>query len=183
MDRLARRILMVVALFVLLVAGVLVAKSRTARTESVGPSLTNADLAVKELHLEEESGGVRWQLQADQAAVFEGQKRTALKKVRVHVIDRDRDWTIVGEEGDLFQDRNDLEVRRNVVMTAEDGLRLETTVLRWQSAQKRMWTDAPVKIFREGTVIDGSGLDVQMAQEATTVKGRVQAVFNRGSAR
>lgn len=181
MDRLARRILVVVALFVGLVASVLVAKSRTVRTESVGPSLTNADLAVKELQLEEESGGVRWQLKADQAAVFDQEKRTALKKVNVHVKDRDRAWTITGEEGDLYQERNDLEVRHNVVMVSDDGMRLETSVLHWVSAENRMWTDAPVRIFRDRTVIDGTGLDVHMQTEATTVKGRVQATFNRST--
>lgn len=179
MDRLARRILIVVALFVVLVAGMLVAKRRTIRMESVGPSLTSADLAVKELQLEEESGGVRWQLTADQAAVFDQEKRTALKTVHIRVKDKDRAWTIVGEEGDLFQDSNNLEVRRNVVMTSDDGLRLETTVLRWLSTEKRMWTDKPVKIFRERTEIDGTGLNVLMQSEATTVNGRVQAIFNR----
>jgi LPS export ABC transporter protein LptC len=182
MDRLARRILVAVGLFVVLVASVLVAKSRTVRTESVGPRLTNADLAVKELHLEEESGGVRWQLTADQAAVFEQEKRTALRKVHVRVKDRDRAWTITGEEGDLYQDRNDLEVRRDVVMVSDDGLRLETSVLRWVAADKRLWTDKPVRIYRERTVIDGTGLDVHMQTEATTVQGRVQATFNGSEA-
>lgn len=181
MDRLARRILIVVALFVVLVAGMLVAKRRTIRMESVGPGLTNADLAVKELQLEEESGGVRWQLTADQAAVFDQEKRTALKRVHIRVKDKDRGWDITGEEGDLFQDKNDLEVRRNVVMISDDGLRLETSVLHWLAGEKRMWTDKPVRIFRDRTQIDGTGLDVHMADEATSVRGRVQARFNRSA--
>ena len=181
MDRLAFRILVIVALFVLIVAGILVARSRTVRTEVLGPRPSSADISLKEVQLQEESaGGGRWQLVADQASVFDQEGRTALRKVTVHVQDRDRTWTIVGEEGDFFKDTKNLELRRNVVLTSDDGLRLETSVLRWQGAERRMWTDAPVKLFREGTVIDGTALDVRMADEATTVKGPVRATFRRG---
>jgi lipopolysaccharide export system protein LptC len=60
------------------------------------------------------------------------------------------------------------------------GVRLETSVLRWQSAEKRLWTDAPVRISRGGTVADGSALEVRMAEEYTTLAGRVHAVFTGG---
>ena len=121
-------------------------------------------------------------LVADQAQVFDQEGRTALRKVTVYVKDKEKNWTIVGEEGDLFKESKNLEVRRNVVMTSDDGLRLETSVLRWLGAEKRLWTDVPVKIVREGTVIHGTALDVKMETEATTVKGRVNAVFARGMA-
>ncbi|MBI1845673.1 MAG: LPS export ABC transporter periplasmic protein LptC [Candidatus Rokubacteria bacterium] len=183
MQRLASRILAVVAVFVLLVTGVLIAKSRTARKESVGPAQSKADLSIKELQLEEESGGVRWRLKADSAQVFEDQKRTSLKKVQVHVEEKTRTWTVTGEEGDLFQERKDFEVRRNVVMTSDDGMVLETSVLRWKGDERRLWTDVPVKITRERAVILGTALDVRMNEEATNVAGRVRATFNRGAAK
>jgi LPS export ABC transporter protein LptC len=146
----------------------------------MGPKPLNADLSLRELQLQEESTGSDWwQLRADQAAVFDQEGRTALRNVTVIVHDRDRSWTVVGEEGDFFKASKDLEIRRNVVLTSEDGLRLETTVLRWQAGPRRMWTDAPVKIFRQGTVIDGTALDVRIADEATVVKGPVHATFNR----
>jgi lipopolysaccharide export system protein LptC len=72
-------------------------------------------------------------------------------------------------------------LRRNVVVTTGDGMRLETSVLRWQEGERRLWTDAPVRIYRENAVIDGTSLDVRMADESTTVQGRVRAIFRRGS--
>lgn len=181
MDRLARRILAVVIVFVLVVAGILVARSRTLRTEPIGPAPSAADLNIKQVQLEEESaGGSRWQLTADQASVFDRQGRTTLHRVRVRVQDHDRTWTIVGEEGDFYRQTQDLEIRGNVVVTSGDGFRLETRVLRWRGAERRLWTDAPVRIYREGVVIDGSALDVLTKEEATTVTGRVRAVFTRG---
>ena len=178
MQKLASRILLVVGVFVLVVAGMLISRSRAVRVESVEPSAAKADLSIKEVQLEEESGGVRWQLKADRALVFESEGRTSLRKVDLKVHERDRSWTVVGEEGDLFQASKNLEVRHNVVVTSDDGLRLETSVLRWHGADRRLWTDAPVRILKPGAVIEGTALDVTMADEAATVRGRVRAILD-----
>ncbi len=66
------------------------------------------------------------------------------------------------------------------MVTADDGLRLETERLRWQNSDKRLWTDRPVKIVKDGTVVQGRGLSVMMADEVTTVQGPVRATFARG---
>jgi LPS export ABC transporter protein LptC len=179
MQRIARGILVLVALFVLLVAGTLFARSRNSRVESTGPAPSTADLRIKEVQLEEQSEGVRWHLRADQALVYEKEGKTTLRKVAVDVKDEDRAWTIVGDEGDLFDATKNFEVRHNVVLTSSDGLRLETTVLRWQADEKRLWTDAPVTIFKQGAVIHGTALSVLMGQEQTDVAGRVRATFAR----
>jgi LPS export ABC transporter protein LptC len=71
-----------------------------------------------------------------------------------------------------------VEIRRNVVVTSSDGLRLDTSVLRWDAAQQRLWTDAPVTLSRGASVVRGSGLEVKIDDEATTVSGRVRATFD-----
>ncbi len=180
MQRLASRILIVVAVFVVVITGVLIARTRATRVESVAGSGTNADLSIKALQLEEDSGGMRWQLNADQALVYEGEGRTWLRRVNVKVDERNRSWTIVGDEGLLDRDKN-LEVRNNVVMTSDDGLRLETTVLRWHAGNRRLWSEQPVRIVRGGVVIQGSAFDVKMSDEATTISGPVRAVFDRSA--
>ena len=86
----AGAILGVVALFVFLVAGTLIAKSRTAPVESGAPAASSADLRIKDAQIEEESGGVRWQLKAEQALIFDGEGRTSLRKISVNVFERYR---------------------------------------------------------------------------------------------
>ena len=181
--RLAGLILVVVAVFVVAVAGTLVAKSRTARVEATGGATSSADLRIKEVELEEVSGGVRWRLRAEQALVFEPEGRTALRKIAVDVFERERSWTMVGEEGDLFHQTGNVEIRQNVVLTSSDGLRLETSVLQWQGAEQRLWTDAPVRLSRDGAVVSGTALDVRMRNDTTTVAGRVRATFTGTPAR
>lgn len=180
MRNLARAILAIVALFVLAVAGTLVVRSRLARLEPSGPPPSAADLRIKQVELEEHSQGVRWRLTAEQALMFGQEGRTTLRNLAVNVYERDRSWTIVGEEGDLSQKTNDVEIRGNVVLRSSDGLRLDTAVIRWDAAARRLWTDAAVTLSRNGSVIRGNGLEVRMADEATMVGGRVHASFTMG---
>lgn len=176
----AAAILGMVVVFVLAVAGTLIAKSRTPPAETAGSVASSADLRIKEAQIEEVTAGVRWRLKAEQALMFDAEGRTALRSIDVDVFERDRTWSIVGEEGDLFQATKNLEIRKNVVLTSSDGVRLETSVLRWQGAEKRLWTDAPVRISRGGAVADGSALEVRTAEDYTILGGRVHAVFTDG---
>jgi LPS export ABC transporter protein LptC len=183
MRNLARIILIVVAVFVVTVAATLVVKSRTSRVESVESSPTQADLQIKHVDLEEEAKGVRWRLKAEQALMFDKAGQTHLRKLVANIYQKERAWTVVGEEGDLDRKTNNVEVRHNVVLTSDDGITLETSVLRWEAESKRLWTDAPVVLTRRGSVVQGRGLDVRMAEEATTISGPVRATFERNSAR
>jgi LPS export ABC transporter protein LptC len=180
MRNLARVIFAVVALFVVAVTVTLVARSRSAGVEPIGPALTTADLQVKEVDLEEEAKGVRWRLKAEQALIYDKEGVTQLRKLVANVYQRERAWTIMGDEGELDRSTNNVEVRRNVVVTSDDGLRLETSVLRWDANERRLWTDAPVLLSRRGSVVRGTGLEVRMADETATVTGRVRATFALG---
>jgi LPS export ABC transporter protein LptC len=173
---LAQIILAGVVLFTAGVVGVLIANRRAVPVET-GRASSSADFTVKDANIREESGRVRWHLTARQALVFDGEGRTSLREVTVEVQEPQRSWTIRGQEGDLFHGRNDVEIRREVVLTSSDGLRLETDVLRWNNGSKRVWTDAPIKITHPNGVITGSGLDVHVAEETAAIGGRVRAIF------
>jgi LPS export ABC transporter protein LptC len=180
MHRLGRAVPVAVVLFVALVVAILVTKSRTTPVESAQPAPSRADLAVKQPEIEEESAGLRWRLKAEQGLVFDGEGRTALRKIAAVVVDKERTWTIVAEEGDVFQpspQTRRIELRKNVVVTSNDGYRLETSVLRWQSETRRLWTDVPVRLFRDGTVIHGTTFEMLMGDETAIVGGPVHALF------
>jgi len=182
MPNLARAILIVVAVFVVAVATTLVVRTRTARVEALGPAPSTADLRIKEVDLEEVTKGVRWRLRAEQALMYEQEGRTNLKSLTVRVFQKDRSWTIVGEEGDLHQKIRTVEVRKNVVITSSDGLRMDTSVIHWDADAQRLWTDEPVTLSRDGSVIQGTAFDMTTDDETATVAGRVRATFTRSRA-
>ena len=163
-QRLATLILAGVAVFAAIVAGMLVA-NRKARPVETRREASAADLTVKDANIRESSDNVHWHLTAKQALVFDREGRTSLRDITVEVQEPERSWTIRGDEGDLLHSRNDIELRRHVVLVSSDGLRLETDVLRWSNADKRVWTDAPVKITHPRGEVIGSGLDVRLADE------------------
>lgn len=161
-----------------IVAGVLVFRGRGAQSMPSEAPQTKADYRIKEVQLQEEmKDGVTWQLQADQAETYEKAGKTLLRKVSIRIQEPDRSWTVTGDEGEMAQESKDVELRGNVVLTSSDGLRLETTLLRWDASAKRAWTDRPVTLFQKGAVVHGTGLDARVGDKNTEIKGRIRATF------
>jgi LPS export ABC transporter protein LptC len=182
-------ILTLVVVFLSVVVGVLVHRARIPRKLPMEPAATNADYRLKQVHLQEQGrDGSRWQLDAEYSETFEEQNKTTMRKVTIKVDQpakgdqTPRSWTVTGDEGDLNQDTKNVELRGNVVLISSDGLRLETDRLRWDAEGQRAWTEDPVVIYRAGAVVRGTGFESRVAEEVTSIKGRVRATFKRGSA-
>jgi len=181
-------ILTLVVVFLSVVVGVLVHRARAPRAIAVEPVSTNADYRLKQVRLQEVGrDGSRWQLDAEYSETFQEQNTTTMTKVTIKVDQpstsegKVRSWTVTGDEGQLNQDTKDVDLRGNVVLVSSDGLRLETARLRWDAGAQRAWTDEPVTIYRAGTVVRGTGFESRVAEEATSIKGRVRAIFKRGA--
>jgi LPS export ABC transporter protein LptC len=174
-------ILACVVLFLAVVLGVLLHRARAPRQVVNEPLASKADYRLKEVHLQEHTrDGSRWQLDAEIAENFQEQGRTIVRRVTIRVQQTDRSWTVTGDEGDLVDETKDVELRGNVVLTASDGLRLETERLRWTAAEQRAWTNDPVVIYRAGTIVRGGGFESRVQEGANAVKGRVRATFTKG---
>jgi LPS export ABC transporter protein LptC len=173
-------ILACVVLFLSVVLGVLLHRSRVTRSAVQAPIESTADARIKEVHLQEQTrDGSRWQLDAEIAESFQEQGRTIMRKVVIQVQQRGQTWTVIGDEGDLVDQSKDVELRGNVVLTSSDGLRLETQRLRWTAAEQRAWTNDPVVIYRSGAIVRGTGFESRVEQEMNEVKGRVRATFSK----
>jgi LPS export ABC transporter protein LptC len=172
-----------VVVFLSVVVGLLIVKSRGAKLPPSEPVQTKADYRIKEVHLQEEDrAGGRWQLDAEYGEIFEGQGRTVMKQVTIRINQPTRVWTVSSDEGELARDTRDVELRGNVVVVTSDGLRLETNRLRWTAAEQRAWTDDPVVIRRDGVMVRGQGFESRVNEEATRIKGRLRATITGGTA-
>jgi LPS export ABC transporter protein LptC len=181
MQKLPLAILGCVVLFLAVVVGLLLAKSRGPRTLPPEPLRTKADYRIKEVHLQEQGrDSTRWQLDAEYGEIFEELGKTVMKKVVVRVEQPTRVWTVSADEGDMLRDSRDVDLRGNVVLVTSDGLRLETTHLAWAAKEQRAWSNDPVTFYRGGIVVRGQGFETRVKDEATTIKGRVRAVLMPG---
>ena len=181
-------ILTLVVVFLSVVVGVLVHRARIPRALTTEPIASSADYRLKQVHLQEQGrDGSRWQLDAEYSETFEEQNKTTMKKVTVKVDQPSkgdqgsRSWTVTGDEGDLNQETKNVELRGNVVLISSDGLRLETDRLRWDAEAQRAWTEDPVVIYRSGAVVRGTGFESKVAEEVSSIKGRVRATFKKGT--
>jgi LPS export ABC transporter protein LptC len=184
MDRLAAGIALGVILFVTVVIGVLIVRGHRAPAPPQEVASSQADQKIKEIHIQEDAkgGSYRWSLDAEQAESFPGTGRTLLRKVVIGVDDGDRQWKVTSDEGDLIQETKDVELRGKVVLVSSEGLRVETTVLRWNNGEGRAWTDQPVTIYKGAGVVKGTGLEARPHEEITLVRGRVTATFGGAKA-
>ena len=141
-------------------------------------SAAQADYQIKEIHINETlEGNLRWTLDADQAEVFDKEQRTVMKKVVVKVFTKDSTWTVTGDEGTLDNEKRDVSLEGNVVVTSSEGLTLRTTELAWRNADRNLLSDAPVEIKRAGTTITGQGLDLRMQDETAVLQKKVRVVI------
>ena len=184
MDRAATGIALGIILFVTVVIGVLIVKGHRASAPRQEVVSSQADQEIKEIHIQEDAkgGSYRWSLDAEQAESYPGTGKTVLRKVTIGVDEPGRRWKVTSDEGDLVQETRDVELRGKVVLVSSEGLRVETTVLRWSNADGRAWTDQPVTIYKGGGVVKGSGLEARPNEESTLVRGRVTATFGGAKA-
>ena len=184
MDRLAAGIALGVILFVTVVVGVLIVRGHRALAPRHEAASSQADQEIKEIHIQEDakSGAYHWSLDAERAESFPGTGKTLLRNVTIGVEQSGRRWKVTSDEGDLAQESRDVELRGSVVLVSSEGLRVETTVLRWSNGEGKAWTDQPVTIYRAGGVVKGTGLEVWPNEESTLVRGRVTATFDGAKA-
>lgn len=137
-----------------------------------------ADYRIKEIHINETlDGNLRWTLDADHAEVFDKDQRTVMRKLVVRVFSKDSVWTVTGDEGVLHNERRDVSVQGNVVVTSNDGLTMTTGQLHWRNKDRDLRTDDAVEIRRAGTTITGRGLEVRMREQDAVVGTGVHVVI------
>lgn len=137
-----------------------------------------ADYRIKDVHINETlQGDLRWQLDADQAEVFNDEKKTQMRYVKVTVFQKDRVWVVTGDEGEMHNETRDVTVRGHVNVTSDDGLRLTSDDLHWKADAKRLWTDGPVTVTRGDTTITGRGFVTEIEAERAVIRRGVRVMI------
>jgi LPS export ABC transporter protein LptC len=126
-------------------------------------------------------GRRKWLLEAGQATSNETTGVSVLRSVRVTFYDEDGSVasTLTSEEGEAESKTRHLVARKNVIVETPDGERLETEILEWDNARKKILTDAPVRIVQGENVYTGVGLvsdpDLEHFEILKDVRGAVRS--------
>ncbi len=164
--------------------GMVAWKARARRAPAPAPPAQDADYRIREIHINETlEGNLRWTLDADQAEVFDKDQRTVMRKVVVTVYSTDAVWTVTADTGTLDNEKRDVSVQGNVVVTSNDGLQITTPELFWRNKERHLYTDQSVEIKRPGTTITARGLNVRMQEQEAVLEQKVRVVIeNRANA-
>ena len=142
------------------------------------PEPQGADYRIKDVHINETlKGDLRWQLDAEQAEVFDAEKKTRMRNVKVTLFQKDRVWVVTGNEGEMQNETRDVALRGNVEVTSDDGLRLTSDDLHWKAEGKRLWTDGPVTLVKGQTTITGRGFATEMEAEKALIQTHVRVMI------
>ncbi len=93
----------------------------------------------------------------------------------VDFFDQDGQHTsvLVADSGDIREKKQLMEVRGNVVVTTDKGVKLETKTLRWDPNTAMIVTDDFVKITRGQDVVTGYGMESDQELKNIKIKKNV----------
>jgi len=102
-------------------------------------------------------GGVTTEIVADKIVQFESKDSTMAYNLDIDAFDTLGAVTsqVFGDSGIIRENEGRFTIFGNVVVITEDGMRLETDYLYWDSKHDRIFTDAFVQITTEGEVLRG----------------------------
>ncbi len=115
---------------------------------------------LRDFSIAETAAGIsHWRLDSETASMDEKKGLIHFSAPRIHFYDADKvSSEITSRTGFLQMYKKEVELTDDVVVNAKkDGMLLKTTKLYYSSARGKVWTDEPVIIYRDRTVIRGRG--------------------------
>lgn len=103
---------------------------------------------------------VEWEFYARAAQIYEKNHLAKAQDIKV-VYWRDGKIvsTLTARRGIIRTDNNDMRAEEDVVLVSHEGVKLYTERLNWNQEGEKLYTDLPVKIVRQGSVLTGVGLE------------------------
>ena len=158
----ASKSLLIAAIAGLLLAGCGSDQTNTSNLSSEADSISRPDSEVvgAKIYLYNK-GKVTSEILSEKIFKFEAEDSTVAYKLDIDVYDSLGlvSTEIVGDSGIIRENKGQLNIYGNVVVTTDDSTRLETESLWWDSNTDRIKTDAFVRITRGEDTITGWGLD------------------------
>jgi len=152
------------ALLALAAAAGLLAGCETPDGEETAPTGVDSTRTVQRSTdievVESKLGVVRWVLRADRSVMHDDEERTDLEGLFVTFYDDSGrvSSTLVADRGEIDRKTRHLIARQNVRVETPEEETLETEVLEWDNARKKILSDQPVRITQGRNVYTGTGL-------------------------
>ena len=144
-------------------AYLLVTNSTTVPTATAPGSMDTADATISQFTFTQTKGDeIQWQVHAQEARLFERDRRAMLQVVAVTLFGQQgKELTVTGDEGTLdTETKNFVLANRSepLIIYTESGYVIYTNHLAWTDRTREIRTKDPVRIVGHGLEVTGRGL-------------------------
>ena len=139
---------------------------------------------VKDFTLEEsDTGTPEWILTSRYAATYDRRGVIVARGVAIDFFDSKgaKYSHLTAKEGEIKRPTNDMEARGDVRVTTTDGVRIQTESLRFLNRERKIVSDAFVRLERNGDVVTGYGFESDPSLEHFAIKKGVRAQVQSNS--
>ena len=169
-ERLARAGLLGVMFIVLATLAIFIVQGPARRIPSMSVAVIPQDpsAGLREFSfVESNAGDVEWKIRAQQAQVFDADAKAVLSGVRVTMADsKGVQMTVEGDDGTINTISKDFVLSNRsgeLALVFSDGYTIYTSRFTWVNNERRLWTDAPVRITGPSIEVTGQGMDTLLA--------------------
>lgn len=142
------------------------------------PTIEDGNLTLNNFEYRDvKEGNARWTVRATTARYFEDRQETVLSKVNALFFLRDGGQvTLLGDEGILNNDNNNIRIRGNVRVLHEDGYKLLTDSLAYERDKELIHTDDPVYIEGQDFNLKGLGMRLDLKKRKLSILQNIETI-------
>jgi lipopolysaccharide export system protein LptC len=176
-ERLARAGLLGVMLIVLATLMIFILQGPARRIPSMSVAVVpqTPSSGLREFSfVESNAGNVEWKIRAQQAQVFDAEEKAVLSGVRVTMADANGvQMSVEGDDGTINTISKDFVLSNragDLALVFNDGYTIYTTRVAWVNDERRLWTDAPVRITGPSIEVTGQGMDALLSTQEMRIR-------------
>ncbi len=137
---------------------------------------------LQDIHLVEMDGNRRmWEADADQIEVFEEKKMTRIsklqKQIRMILYMDDDVLTCYTDEAEINDETKRIDLLGNLTAQSQQGTTLKTDFVQWFPQERKLRTDKPVTVTRQGLLVQGLGMEADLALEDVKILSNIISSF------
>ncbi len=170
-----------IVFLVILIGIVVFVKINVTKPKTVFKALQDsADVQIKDfVYTEVGENKSKWEVKADNAVYDKKQNLAVLEKVSMMLITSDgKVFTMNADKGRIMTDKKSIEINGNVLITSHDGDVFSTDYIKYNDAEKKFYTEAPVTMKNKRMQITGKGLVIYMNKGELNIPSMVKAIIH-----
>ncbi len=179
-------IMVIVALSLVLAAGIWKGKSRQSQQDAKQTCSADAEMKLTDMEFTEMQQGKRfWTLCASEAKYFQDQQKSLLQAVRLtlYLEKTGEEIHLESREGVLHPETKDIDLSGNIRVALPREYVLTTETAHYTNSDRIIKSDDPVHISGPGLELDGKTWKYRIADHVAKVEGQVIASLVFGDIR